>query len=164
MKKLFVLGVCAAGLVVGRPAAAQEPSPERVRAAEALLVTMHADSLFKLTTEQRMSAQLRANPTIAPYESEMRDFFGRYLRWEDVRGDMVRVYAETYTEDELHQLAAFYQTPLGRRLLETMPALSQRTAELTQQRVMAHMPELVQSIMGRMTAPAAVASGKKPVP
>jgi hypothetical protein len=152
MKKLFTLAACAAALALARPAAAQDPSPARVQAAEALLVTMHADSLFKATMDQMMAAQIRSNPAMAQYEGAMRSFFNKYLRWEDVRGDMVRVYAETYTEDELHQLTAFYQTPLGRRLLETMPQVSQRSAELTQQRVMAHMPELMQTIMSGAAA------------
>ena len=88
-------------------------------------------------------------------KATMRSFFARYLSWGEVRGDMVRVYALTYTEDELRQLATFYQTPLGRRLLETAPELASRSAELTQRRLMEHMPELQQQIMQQMQGGAA---------
>jgi hypothetical protein len=145
--KPIAAALCALALLAPRAARAQEPTPERLRAAGELLVAMHADSLMARTTEEMLRAQIRANPMMAPHEAVMREFFGKYMSWELLRPRMQRMYAEVYSEDELHQLAAFYATPLGRRLLETTPEIGRRSTEMSQALVMPHMAELVQSIM-----------------
>jgi uncharacterized protein len=43
----------------------------------------------------------------------------------DLMDSIVRIYDKVYTEDEIRQLTAFYQTPIGQRLIETMPLVSQ---------------------------------------
>ena len=151
MKKLIVLAACAAAFGLARPARAQEPTPARLAAAQQLINSVPMESIYRRTMDQMLAAQLRQNPEMARFQGTMRTFFDKYLSWNDVRGDMARAYALTYTEDEMRQLGAFYQTPLGRRLLETTPELSARTSELTQTRLMQHMPELMSEIMTQMT-------------
>lgn len=148
MKKVIALVACVAALGLARPARAQdEPTPARTAAAERLITSIDMEHMYARTMEATIQAQLRQNPQMAQFEAIMRSFFAKYLSWPQMRADFVRVYALTYTEDEMRQLAAFYQTPLGRRLLETLPELSQRSAEITQRRVMEHMPELMQQMM-----------------
>lgn len=160
MKKLIALVACAAALAAARPARAQdEPTPARTAAAEQLIASMDLEHTYAKTMEMMVQSQIRQNPQMAQVEGILRSFFAKYVGWEQVRADMVRIYALTYTEDEMRQLAAFYQTPLGRRLVETTPELAQRSSELTQRRVMDHMPELMQQIMqqvqgGGATTPA----------
>jgi hypothetical protein len=40
---------------------------------------------------------------------------------------MATIYARNFTADELRQVAAFYQTPTGRKMLEKLPALTQES-------------------------------------
>ncbi|HYH80547.1 MAG TPA: DUF2059 domain-containing protein [Longimicrobium sp.] len=152
MKKLIAAAACAVALGLAGPARAQEPTPERMAAAERLVTSIDMESNYRRTMDMMIQSQMRQNPAIAPFEATMRAFFTRYLSWQQVRPDMVRVYALTYTEDEMGQLTAFYQTPLGKRLLETMPEVAARSSELTQRRLMEHMPELQQQIMQQMQA------------
>lgn len=152
MKKWIAAAICAAALAVAAPARAQEPTPARLAAAERLMAVADMERNYGRTMELMIEQQMRQNPAMARFETIMRSFFSKYLSWRDVRADMVRVYALTYTEDEMSQLSAFYQTPLGRRLLETTPELAARTNEATQRRLMEHMPELTQQIMEQMQA------------
>jgi hypothetical protein len=157
MKTLSTVATLAL-LALGRPALAQDttaaPSPSRVRAAEELVASMDMERNYARTMDAMIDQQKRSNPMVGQYEQVMRDFFAKYIGWEQVKPDFVRIYAETYTEDEMRQLGDFYRTPLGRRLLETQPQLSARSAELTQNRIMAHMPELMQQMMSQAAPPA----------
>ncbi|MFM2085313.1 MAG: hypothetical protein RLZZ237_182 [Pseudomonadota bacterium] len=51
---------------------------------------------------------------------------------EELRAEMVQLYARYYTVQEIEQLTAFYKTPLGRKLLATMPKLSVESVEISQ--------------------------------
>lgn len=158
MKKLVSLAACALAVGLARPARAQEePTPARLAAAEAMISSVDMEHPYARTMDAMIKSQVAQNPMLSQFEDVMRRFFDQYLSWQVVRPDLVRVYALTYTEDELRQLTAFYQTPLGRRLLETMPEVSRRSTEFTQRRVMEHMPELQQQIMQRMQGGAATA-------
>jgi hypothetical protein len=39
----------------------------------------------------------------------------------------VPAYSKYYTHDEIKQLIAFYETPLGRRVVEVTPSITQET-------------------------------------
>lgn len=51
--------------------------------------------------------------------------------------DMVGVYDKHFTHDEVKELAAFYATPLGKKLLEKTPVISGETMQIMMQK---HMP------------------------
>jgi hypothetical protein len=160
MRKRFALAALAA-VALARPAHAQDPSPARVRAAEEVMAASDMERNYARTMDLMIDQQKRANPDVAQYETQMRAFFDRYIGWEQVRPEFVRIYASLYTEDELHQLAAFYRTPLGRRLMETTPELTARSTEVTQRLLLPHMSELVQSVMDAGPPPE---SGRRPAP
>jgi hypothetical protein len=46
---------------------------------------------------------------------------------------LVPVYDSLYTASEIAEMLAFYETPLGRRLLQTEPHLMQAIEEISQQ-------------------------------
>lgn len=165
MKKVIAAALCAAAaLALAAPARAQEPTPARIALAEQLMTAADMQRNYQRTMDVMIQQQMRQNPMLQQFEPTMRSFFDKYLSWSEVRGDMVRVYALTYTEDELRQLATFYQTPLGRRVMETAPEIAARSAELTQRRLMEHMPELQQQIMQQMQGGGATTPTAPPRP
>jgi len=156
MKKMIALAACVLALGLARPARAQEePTPARLAAAEQLIASMDMEHTYQRTMDGMVEQQIRQNPDVARFEGIMRQFFAKYIGWNLVKGDFARMYALTYTEDEMRQLGAFYQTPLGKRLMETMPELAMRSSQITQRRVMDHMPELMQQMMDQMQGGAA---------
>ena len=48
---------------------------------------------------------------------------------------LVALYTDAFSEAELKELLAFYQTPVGRKVLEQMPQLMAHSAQLTQARL-----------------------------
>ena len=64
---------------------------------------------------------------------------------------LVALYTDAFTEAELKELLAFYQTPVGRKVLEQMPQLMAHSAQLTQARLQQVVPE-VDRLLGAMTS------------
>jgi hypothetical protein len=50
---------------------------------------------------------------------------------EEIIAEMVPLYARTYTADEIRQLSAFYQAPLGQKMLRTLPQLSAESMKIS---------------------------------
>ena len=164
MKTLFLALLLAAGLAL--PAHAQpgqEPSPARMAAAREMMVASKVRENFDASLARMLEAQIVANPEMHQFEPVLRGFFAKYMRWDDLEPDFARLYAETYSEEELRELARFYRTPLGQRLVSTSPELIARGAALSEQRVQKHLPELFSAMMDQASRPAA-GSGATPTP
>lgn len=118
-------------------------------AAESLLNGMEMDKIMTQTIDQMLKVQIRQSPSIAPYELQMRAFFAKYMSWVSMKNDLVGIYVAEFSEDELKQLIAFYQTPVGKKAVQRMPVLAAKGAELGQKRVQEHLPELQAAISGQ---------------
>ena len=64
------------------------------------------------------------------------------LKSDAMKVDIASVYAEVFSEDELRETIAFYKSPLGRKLLERMPDLMQKSMQISQDRMREVMPEM----------------------
>jgi len=116
------------------------PSEAALQAAEQLAETMGLkkqmetgfDAMLPIVEQQ--SAQLQLS------ESEAKEFLKAYKAWflEDVDQEallkqMVALYAEAFTPEELSQLSAFYKTPVGQKSLTALPELTSKGAQLGMQ-------------------------------
>jgi hypothetical protein len=54
---------------------------------------------------------------------------------ERMRAQMARLYTETFTQEEIDGLIAFYQTPAGHAFVAKMPAMMQKSAQLMRERM-----------------------------
>jgi len=106
----------------------------------------------KLTPEQKADALKKLDTDIATSTAEMHTVFADPTLVDDMIGEMVPLYAETYTLDEIRQMTAFYTSPVGQKMLANMPVLMSRSFEISQ-RVM--MPRLQKAMAARQQATAA---------
>ena len=159
MKFLFALLLSA--LFFFHPTVLRADEASHRAAAESLLTLMDMDKMMSQSADQMLQIQIRQNPSLAQYEPQMRTFLNKYLSWASMKDDMLNIYTSEFTEDELKQLTAFYQTPLGKKTVSKMPALMQKGAEISQKRLQEHLPELQAAIQaagppkGASPAPAA---------
>jgi uncharacterized protein len=121
-------------------------------AAESLLNLMDMQQIMTQSIDSMLDAQVKQNPMIAPYQQIMKTFFTKYMSWDSMKADMVKLYAAEFTEPELKELAAFYQTPIGKKTIQKMPLLLAKGAELGQRRVQEHLPELQAAIAAQAGA------------
>jgi hypothetical protein len=106
---------------------------------------------------EAMMSMIRENPDLAPYEDVFRAWYKKVFASGDFEGETAAIYMKYYTEKELGDLAAFYETPLGRKSLSTLPQIMKEGAELGMARAKEHQPELLQ-----MLAAAKAEHEKKP--
>jgi hypothetical protein len=147
-----LLSLLAFGLLSVAPAAIRADEASHRQAAEALLNLMGMEKVLSQSVDQMLQIQVQQNPAIAPYEKEMHDFLNKYMSWSSLKDDMVKAYAEQFTEAELKQLADFYRTPLGQKTVRIMPTLMAKGAEMGQKRVQDHLPELQAAIQAKAGA------------
>jgi hypothetical protein len=69
------------------------------------------------------------------------------VNFEDIRPKIVDAYVKIFSEDELKQLVAFCQSPLGAKAIKEMPGLMQTTAVVAQ----AYLKEKVPSLNADLT-------------
>jgi uncharacterized protein len=120
-----------------------------IEAGEALLGVMDMEELLRQSTEAMFRLQKEENPDLARFEDIMREFMAKALRWEDLNAEYLALYTDLFTEAELRELHASYQTPLGQRVTATMADLMIRSSAISQRRVQAVMPKMMQRIMER---------------
>lgn len=125
--------------------AQQAQSSSHLAASLALVRTLNIEHLLQSMAERNTQPGLR------------RDIMARVLKqrvnigaFENV---IAGIYADTFTEPELRQLAEFYSTPLGRKLSGTQSGLSRRVMQ-----ALGGAPEVVSNLVVSACAAAAVSA------
>lgn len=130
-----------------------EPSPEALAAAREVLEANRAEETFyealELGMREGAGGELPAD-MLAAVQRVMKEEF----RWSELQPEYEQMYARLYTVDELRQIAAFYRTPLGRRLAETSPELALASQNIIMPRMQAALPRIVERIQQVMEAEA----------
>jgi uncharacterized protein len=139
----------------------QQPSVEsvetmlRLTKAEALTDSMYAgmDDMMKQMITQSLgnkkltAAQQRALDQLpAKIVLSMKEDF----KWETMRPIYIKMYRETFTQNEVDAMNAFYQTPTGQAMIEKMPVVMQKSMQLTQDMMAKSMPRFMQIIEENM--------------
>ncbi|MDQ6831027.1 MAG: DUF2059 domain-containing protein [Gemmatimonadota bacterium] len=154
MKRLLTVFVVLAMLTMASGAAHAQGIPpataSQIQGAEHLLVVMDAKRLLESTIESSIQTQLKQMPQLAQVQDVLRNFMAQYMSYESLKPDLVSMYAHAFTEQELRDMAAFYETPLGHVVLTKLPEISAKGAALGQQRVQEHLPELIEAVQARM--------------
>jgi hypothetical protein len=96
-----------------------------------------------LSEQQKAEQMKKAEEAIKTSSAQMHAVFSDPTLVDDMIAEMVPLYAETYTLDEIRQLTAFYASPLGQKMQANMPALMSRSMQISQ-RVM--MPRIQKAI------------------
>lgn len=74
----------------------------------------------------------------------MKIFMGKYFTWDLLKDKMATIYAEEFSEEELGQITAFYNSPIGQKVSSKLPSLMQKGMMVGQEVVGQHKDELQQ--------------------
>jgi hypothetical protein len=94
----------------------------------------------------RMRAQGAPAELVASIQSEAHGFFLANFKWDDVKPRVAKLYADAFTEAELKDLIAFYETPTGQKALARIPGLTQAGGQIAMTSVQAKLPEFQQKV------------------
>lgn len=127
--------------VTATPARAPVNTENHRRAALRLFAVMDMQRMMDLSMDTMLAA-FSKNPRMASQEGVFRDFLKEHLSWKSMEEEMLSAYVQAYTQRELEDITAFYETPTGKKSLSVMPELMSRGIALAQARMNAALPEL----------------------
>ncbi|HFQ62489.1 MAG TPA: DUF2059 domain-containing protein [Epsilonproteobacteria bacterium] len=141
---------CGQGKCGGKKASMKKDAPAKTTisahaansAALTLLATMNMKESYEGMIKRITQMQIQASPQLKAIEPAIEAFFTKFMGWEAQRGDIAALYAKNYTTKELQELTKFYQTPLGQKTVQLMPQLAAASAQIGQNKMMQHMPEM----------------------
>ena len=169
-------------LAAQTPAAAQAEAPAldpaQVAAARQLVQLLDVAAVMggglaemesELRSGARLSASLDQNPAIRMERAKNPQAWDAAIkRIGAMQADAVRaliedltpqvveatiaIYARNFTVGDLEALIAFYQTPVGTRLRDRMPAINAESVRLVQTKVMPRVAEKMQSLQPKVQA------------
>jgi len=161
MHMLRTFGLCSVLSIALLSGQASADSANHATQAERFLELVNADRLAVpvYAQVQQMFAQ-RFEQTQAPeskralleqYQSKADAALDKAIGWEQIKPDLIKLYTETFTEQELTQLNEFYDSALGKKMLSTLPELNARSAQVTQAKLESAVPQ-VNKLLAEMTA------------
>jgi len=136
-------------LVIGPFAGAQELTKEAK--IERLLTVMNADNMIDQMFEQiKAMTAAQVPPGTSPeqvaqarqVQTKIMDLVKARISWEKMRPQYVKLYAETFSDEEISGMLAFYGSQAGRAMLEKMPALVTKIMGVAQAQMKDILPEI----------------------
>ena len=78
------------------------------------------------------------------YQSKVMDALWAEMKPEDLKNEMVKIYAELFTKDELRGMSDFYSTPAGQAMIDKQPEMQMKLLEVMSPRMAKAMPKIQQ--------------------
>lgn len=145
---LFLLMVCGP-IGLNASHAATVAVDTHAQAASELLATMNVQKEMATATEVMVDQMIKQNPMLGPYRDALLKWAATFMTWDVFGARLVALYEDAFTEAELRELKAFYETPLGQKTLTAMPGLLRQSADLGSTIAKEHLPELETAIRAR---------------
>jgi hypothetical protein len=128
---------------------------------EQLLDTMLAnvDQVMRRSMETSMQGQQQLSPeqrqaadgAAAKFVQVMRE----EMTWDKLRPLYVQIYQESFTQEEIDGLIAFYESPAGVAFVEKMPVVMQKSMSIMQSRMAAMMEKMKAAMKEAIAEPKA---------
>lgn len=122
---------------------AEQAMPQQMRA----MVTQMIQGDATTTPAQKQQALDKFEKTLPRVSAAVHELLSDPKLVDQMVDEMVPLYADTYTVDEIRQLSAFYQSPLGQKMLANMPKLMAQSMEISNRVMMPRMQKLMTQIM-----------------
>ncbi|TFW18879.1 DUF2059 domain-containing protein [Duganella callida] len=173
MKKIVASLFTAVALVCAAPAMAQQaqPDPAAVAAAKDLFDSMNYRAVMhgmmqqmaqglagsmragataainnnaKLSAEEKQKALAKMEADLPAAVNTMQTVMNDPGMIDEIIDQTVPIYARNFSADELKQIAAFYRTPVGQKMLANMPKLMGEGMQVGQQIVARRLGPMLQ--------------------
>ncbi|MNF34623.1 hypothetical protein D3C84_154690 [compost metagenome] len=112
-------------------------------------VYMQVQQMFAQRFEQTKAPESK-KAVLETYQAKANAALDQAIGWNKLKPDMVKLYTTNFSESELKDLVAFYKSPLGKKVLEKMPQLTQQSAQMTQAKLESAVP-VVNKLLDDMT-------------
>lgn len=116
------------------------------QAAERFLQIVDMEKVLQQSIEQMLNLKLKQKPALVPYKEVVLRFFSKYMSYESLKEDLIKLYVEEFTEKELNEIIAFYETQTGRKVLKKLPIVMARGGQLGASKIRPNIGELKKMI------------------
>jgi len=79
---------------------------------------------------------------VKKYRDEVAKLLGNEMQWDQIEKQVVDLYVKSFTEQELKELITFYKTSLGQKMIEKMPWVMLRSAEVAREQMRFVIPRV----------------------
>jgi hypothetical protein len=114
------------------------------QAAEELMIVSGSEKNFDKGFMVGFNSMMKDNPP--EMQKVGLDFAAKYLSWNSVKEDLIKLHIENFTEQELRDITAFYRTPTGQKSITILPTLFAKGMEIIQSRIADHKDELMTNL------------------
>jgi uncharacterized protein len=100
----------------------------------------------------QMGGSLQYEPILAKYQQRARAEVDRVLSWEAIRDELIDLYLPLFSEEEFDELSRFYESEVGRRLMDNLPELTHASMAVSRSRVEERLAPRIQDLVNEMGA------------
>jgi len=146
MKRRLAALIIILSFVAGGRLFAQQRLSSHDQAVMDLIKVTKVEQQMATSTEAVADAMTKGNPVLMPFRDVIVEWASKYLTWNAMLPEVAKLYKETFTESEVRELIAFYQTPVGQKVLAKLPEVTQKAFSIGSTIGQAHSDELRQMI------------------
>jgi hypothetical protein len=117
----------------------EQQMPAQIKASMSAMIANDPN----MNAQQKADAQKKVDAMLPKLVAKMQAVMTDPSLIDEMLTEMVPLYAETYTLDEINQLSAFYASPLGQKMLANMPTLMARSMQISQRIMMPRIQKLM---------------------
>jgi len=148
------------GLATFGPAHAQNanPSPSAIAVAQQIIAAKHINEIYKNAVaglvERNKLVLLQSNLNYQKDLNEVALKIAKELagREQEIGNQIAKIYATHFTEQELKNLLAFYQSPLGKKAIEEEPKVFVESRQFMDKRAQTFSEEINGKFRAEMRA------------
>lgn len=142
-------------LLLCLPLAARADEASHKAKAEELVTVLHLDRAAAAVSENALSQTQAitsqhyggkvppaASENLADFQKKLKALLEPELGWEAVKPQFVKFVEDSFAEDQLDGILAFYKSPAGKALVEKMPTVQQEIQQLIQAKVQKLQPQV----------------------
>ncbi len=89
-------------------------------------------------------ADAETKDAIVAFQKKIMDEMMSGVSGADLKNDVAKIYAETFTKEELRDISGFYQSPIGKTFSDKQPELAEKMNGLMMGKMMGAMPKVQQ--------------------
>jgi hypothetical protein len=143
MNRLLLLLLATSALVSGAQ------TDQHRALAEELTALFHMEDVMEQSIADMLALQIEAQPALKPYEADLSAFLQKHMGWSTLKDDMIGLYAESFSQQELREMIAFYKTETGQKAIRLVPELMNQLSQVSTARVQEHLPELFTALRAK---------------
>jgi len=159
MRKLIVFTIAILMSGIFTLQAADNNIAVRTKLAAELLKAMKIGKMLNQTFDtmkqmqgdmvKKMAVNAKDQEMAVRHQQKIMNLMQKELSWEKFRPEFEKLYAETYSAEELEGLIKFYRSPLGEKFTSKQPEMQKKTMIMVQ-KMMTHILPKIQALTKKM--------------